>query len=133
MEETQKSWWIPVLEEEWKEPSSNYLSVFCLHIIAQRSNLNCLGMSMTLFDKSVLSFQVDLCNKDALEQVFTSHHFDAVVHFAGLKAVGESVAKPLHYYINNVNGTLNLLEVMSSYGSKKVNLKTWLLQNPPVA
>jgi nucleoside-diphosphate-sugar epimerase len=50
--------------------------------------------------------------------------FDAVVHFAGLKAVGESVAKPLHYYINNVNGTLNLLEVMSSYGSKKVNLET---------
>jgi len=72
-EETQKSWWIPVLEEEWKEPSSNYLSVFCLHIIAQRSKLNCLGMFMTLFDKSVLSFQLDLCNKDALEQVFTSH------------------------------------------------------------
>jgi UDP-glucose 4-epimerase len=48
--------------------------------------------------------------------------FDAVVHFAGLKAVGESVAKPLLYYLNNVNGTLNLLEIMSSYGCKKVNL-----------
>jgi UDP-glucose 4-epimerase len=70
--------------------------------------------------RNLVFYQVDLCNKDALEQVFTSHHFDAVVHFAGLKAVGESVAKPLHYYINNVNGTLNLLEVMSSYGSKKL-------------
>ncbi|CAK9231154.1 unnamed protein product [Sphagnum troendelagicum] len=70
--------------------------------------------------RNLVFYQLDLCNKDALEQVFTSHHFDAVVHFAGLKAVGESVAKPLHYYINNVNGTLNLLEVMSSYGSKKL-------------
>lgn len=46
--------------------------------------------------------------------------FDAVVHFAGLKAVGESVQKPLLYYDNNVNGTVNLLEVMSAHGCKKV-------------
>ena len=46
--------------------------------------------------------------------------FDAVVHFAGLKAVGESVQKPLLYYDNNVIGTVNLLEVMSAHGCKKV-------------
>jgi dTDP-D-glucose 4,6-dehydratase len=46
--------------------------------------------------------------------------FDAVVHFAGLKAVGESVQKPLLYYDNNVIGTINLLEVMSAHGCKKV-------------
>jgi len=48
--------------------------------------------------------------------------FDAVVHFAGLKAVGESVQKPLLYYDNNVIGTINLLEVMSAHGCKKVSI-----------
>lgn len=48
--------------------------------------------------------------------------FDAVIHFAGLKAVGESVAKPLLYYSNNIVGTLNLLELMANYGCKKVRL-----------
>lgn len=52
--------------------------------------------------------------------------FDAVVHFAGLKAVGESVQKPLLYYDNNVIGTINLLEVMSAHGCKKV-LPFWTL------
>uniref|UniRef100_A0ACD5ZVI3 Uncharacterized protein n=1 Tax=Avena sativa TaxID=4498 RepID=A0ACD5ZVI3_AVESA len=67
-----------------------------------------------------LSFhKIDLRDKDALENVFASTRFDAVVHFAGLKAVGESVQKPLLYYDNNVNGTVNLLEVMSSHGCKK--------------
>lgn len=46
--------------------------------------------------------------------------FDAVIHFAGLKAVGESVQKPLLYYNNNIIGTVNLLEVMSAYGCKTV-------------
>jgi nucleoside-diphosphate-sugar epimerase len=47
--------------------------------------------------------------------------FDAVIHFAGVKAVGESVAKPLLYYSNNIVGTLNLLQVMVNYGCKKVS------------
>jgi len=68
-----------------------------------------------------LSFhKVDLRDKGALEMVFASTRFDAVVHFAGLKAVGESVQKPLLYYDNNVIGTINLLEVMSAHGCKKV-------------
>ncbi|XP_021757674.1 UDP-glucose 4-epimerase GEPI48-like [Chenopodium quinoa] len=66
-----------------------------------------------------LSFhQVDLRDKSALEMVFSSTKFDAVIHFAGLKAVGESVQKPLLYYNNNIIGTVNLLEVMSAHGCK---------------
>jgi len=67
-----------------------------------------------------LILQIDLRDKGALEMVFASTRFDAVVHFAGLKAVGESVQKPLLYYDNNVIGTVNLLEVMSAHGCKKV-------------
>ncbi|KAG6553649.1 hypothetical protein Mapa_004563 [Marchantia paleacea] len=65
-------------------------------------------------------YKVDICKKDALERYFQSFRFDAVIHFAGLKAVGESVAKPLHYYFNNLVGTLNLLELMANYGCKKL-------------
>eukprot|EP00249_Psilotum_nudum_P027599 c3546_g1_i1 orf=284-1381(+) len=63
-------------------------------------------------------FEVDLRNKEALEKVFSIARFDAVIHFAGLKAVGESVAKPLLYYSNNLIGTLNLFEVMASHCCK---------------
>jgi UDP-glucose 4-epimerase len=56
----------------------------------------------------------DLLDREALDAVFRDDAFDAVIHFAGLKAVGESVAKPLWYYRNNVVGTLNLLESMES-------------------
>ena len=58
----------------------------------------------------------DVLDKELLNQVFSEHDFFGVIHFAGLKAVGESVAKPLKYYQNNVTGTLNLLEVMKDKG-----------------
>ena len=58
----------------------------------------------------------DVLDKSHLERVFDEHDFFGVIHFAGLKAVGESVAKPLKYYQNNVTGTLNLLEVMKDKG-----------------
>ncbi|KAG9132612.1 hypothetical protein Leryth_024686 [Lithospermum erythrorhizon] len=68
-----------------------------------------------------LSFhQVDLRDKPALEKLFASEKFDAVIHFAGLKAVGESVHKPLLYYDNNIIGTIYLLEVMAAHGCKKL-------------
>ena len=54
--------------------------------------------------------KLDLRNEKELEKVFTEHKFDAIIHFAGLKAVGESVAKPLHYYNNNLTSTLTLLQ-----------------------
>jgi len=57
-------------------------------------------------------YKVDLLEKEKLNQIFVDEKVDSVIHFAGLKAVGESVSIPLHYYSNNVNGTLNLLEVM---------------------
>lgn len=61
-------------------------------------------------------FQTDLCDAPALAKVFANGGFDAVIHFAGLKAVGESVANPLLYYHNNIGGTLNLLSAMQSAG-----------------
>ena len=64
--------------------------------------------------------QVDLLDKKALDGVFERGEFDLVIHFAGLKAVGESVEKPLKYYENNVGGTINLLESMKKYGVKKI-------------
>ena len=62
----------------------------------------------------------DLLDRDALENVFAAEQFDAVIHFAGLKAVGESVKKPLEYYHNNVTGTLILCDVMRSHGCKNI-------------
>jgi UDP-glucose 4-epimerase len=60
--------------------------------------------------------QADLRDKSALQQVFTDHAIDAVIHFAGLKAVGESVSMPIEYYQNNVGGSINLLEAMHRAG-----------------
>lgn len=64
--------------------------------------------------------QGDLRNKEDLEKVFSQTRFDAVIHFAGLKAVAESVSKPGLYYNNNLIGTLNLIEFMGKYGCKKM-------------
>ena len=65
-------------------------------------------------------YEVDICDKKALNEVFDANRYDLVIHFAGLKAVGESVAKPLKYYENNVGGTLNLLECMKAHDVKKM-------------
>ena len=65
-------------------------------------------------------YKVDLLDKAGLDKVFAEGKYDLVIHFAGLKAVGESVEKPLKYYENNVGGTVNLLEVMKKYGVKKI-------------
>ncbi|KAJ6388702.1 hypothetical protein OIU77_027125 [Salix suchowensis] len=62
----------------------------------------------------------DLRNKDDLERLFSRTKFDAVIHFAGLKAVGESVANPRRYFDNNLVGTINLYEVMAKYNCKKM-------------
>lgn len=65
-------------------------------------------------------YKVDLLDKEGLNKLFSEGNYDIVIHFAGLKAVGESVEKPLKYYENNVGGTINLLEVMSKYNVKKI-------------
>ncbi len=65
-------------------------------------------------------YQADLLDRPAMEQIFNENNIEAVVHFAGLKAVGESVYKPLEYYHNNITGTLVLCDVMRSHGCKKI-------------
>jgi len=63
---------------------------------------------------------LDLRDKAGLKELFSAHSFDAVLHFAGLKSVGESVAKPLQYYDNNIVGTIHLLEAMAAAGVKTI-------------
>ena len=60
-------------------------------------------------------YQTDLLDPENLEKVFLEHKFDGVIHFAGLKAVAESIAKPLEYYENNITGTINLLKCMKKH------------------
>lgn len=71
-------------------------------------------------NKDLKFYKGDLCNKELVDKIFKNENIDAVIHFAGLKAVGESVKKPLLYYRNNIDSTLTLLEVMSKYNCKKL-------------
>lgn len=68
-----------------------------------------------LTGKSILFYQVDLLDYSALDEIFDANKVDAVIHFAGLKAVGESVRIPLRYYHNNLTGTFNLLDCMQKH------------------
>lgn len=63
-------------------------------------------------------YNVDVCDNEAVDKLFSENKIDAVIHFAGLKAVGESCSIPLTYYRNNIDSTLTLLEVMKKYGVK---------------
>ncbi|SDC33790.1 UDP-glucose 4-epimerase GalE [Geotoga petraea] len=65
-------------------------------------------------------YEIDLLDKEGMKEIFEENKIDSVIHFAGLKAVGESVEKPLLYYKNNISGTINLLEVMKEYDVKKI-------------
>ena len=65
-------------------------------------------------------YECDIRDAEGLKKVFAAHKIDAVIHFAGLKAVGESVAKPLTYYENNVSGTVTLCQVMAEAGCKRM-------------
>ena len=73
-----------------------------------------------LTGKEVSFHEVDLLDVPGMEAIFAATKYDAVIHFAGLKAVGESVAKPLLYYENNIAGTVNLLNVMTKYDCKNI-------------
>ncbi|MCQ2349902.1 MAG: UDP-glucose 4-epimerase GalE [Paludibacteraceae bacterium] len=73
-----------------------------------------------IIGKPIVFVQADVRDREAMNQLFESHRFDAVIHFAGLKAVGESVAKPLEYYENNMNATFVLLDVMRNHGCKNI-------------
>jgi len=71
-------------------------------------------------NKEFKFYEADCCNKDSLTKIFKENNIDAVIHFAGYKAVGESVLKPLKYYRNNLDSTITLLEVMSEFNCKKI-------------
>ncbi|MGL4448864.1 UDP-glucose 4-epimerase GalE [Shewanella sp.] len=84
------------------------------------SSIEALNRVERITGKSVTFYQGDILNKALLQKVFSDHAIDSVIHFAGLKAVGESVAKPLKYYENNVTGTLILCKVMAEYQVKNL-------------
>lgn len=71
-------------------------------------------------NKTFRFYQLDMRDKQQLEKVFSENSIDAVIHLAGLKAVGESIHLPLKYYDNNINGTVTLIEMMKKYGVKKL-------------
>lgn len=71
-------------------------------------------------NKDFKFYEVDLLDEAKLEKVFKENEIEAVIHFAGLKAVGESVEKPIEYYHNNITGTLVLLKLMKRYNCKKI-------------
>lgn len=69
-----------------------------------------------IIGKKIKFYKNDVCDNDALKKIFKKENIDSVIHFAGLKAVGESVVKPLEYYSNNLISTLRLLETMREFG-----------------
>ena len=70
--------------------------------------------------KTLTFYEADILDRDKMNEIFDQENIDSVIHFAGLKAVGESVAKPLEYYYNNIAGTLVLCDVMRSHGVKSI-------------
>lgn len=73
-----------------------------------------------LAGKKAKFYEVDILDRDGLNKVFDENNIEAVIHFAGLKAVGESVEKPIEYYENNISGTLVLCDVMRKHNVKKI-------------
>lgn len=70
--------------------------------------------------KKAKVYEADVCDREAMDRLFAAEQIDSVIHFAGLKAVGESVAEPIRYYRNNLDATLTLCEMMEKYGVKKM-------------
>ena len=70
--------------------------------------------------KKTVFYKADICDRSAMEKIFSTEKIDAVIHFAGYKAVGESVRKPVEYYTNNLTGTLTLTDVMRAAGVKNI-------------
>ncbi len=84
------------------------------------SSLESLRRVEKLTGKSIAFYEADIRDEGALEKIFAAHAFSAVIHFAALKAVGESCKIPLKYYENNIGGTITLLRVMERFGVKKI-------------
>lgn len=80
------------------------------------SKIEVLDKLKKITGKEITFYSDDVCNKERLDEIFASENIEAVIHFAGFKAVGESVSNPLKYYRNNLDSTLTLLEIMEKYG-----------------
>ncbi len=91
-------------------------------VIDNLSNSNAIVLNriFEITGKNVDFYNIDIRNYDDLDELFQEHAFDCCIHFAGLKAVGESVEKPILYYDNNVVGTLNLLKIMGKNNCKNI-------------
>lgn len=74
----------------------------------------------TICNQKITFVKLDLCNREEIIKLFQQNQFDGVIHYAALKAVGESVSQPLAYYRNNLIGTLNLIEAMEKSGCKTI-------------
>ena len=84
------------------------------------SNQNVIEKIKTITGKSIDFYEKDVCDLDALEEIFSNHKIDAVIHFAGYKAVGESVKKPIMYFENNLVSTLHLCKKMIEHDCYKL-------------
>lgn len=84
------------------------------------SSAEALNRVKEITGKDLTFYEADLLDREAVDSVFAENEIEAVIHFAGLKAVGESVAIPLKYYHNNLTGTFILCEAMEKYGVKKI-------------
>ena len=84
------------------------------------SNRESLRRVAQIIGKEIPFYQTDIRDREGLNNVFEDYSFDCCIHFAGLKAVGESVQKPLEYYENNMSGTFTLLDVMRNHGCKNI-------------
>ena len=84
------------------------------------SSKKCLDRVKEITGKTVSFYEADIRDEDSLRKIFTNEKIDSCIHFAGLKAVGESVEKPWLYYDNNIHGTLTLLKVMNEFNVKKI-------------
>ena len=84
------------------------------------SSVKSLERVQTITGKPVKFYEVDILDREGLVNIFENENIDSCIHFAGLKAVGESVEKPWDYYNNNINGTLVLVDVMKQFGVKNI-------------
>ncbi len=84
------------------------------------SSPKAIGRVEAITGKKIKFYECDILDRDGMRTIFQENSIDAVIHFAGLKAVGESVAVPLKYYENNISGTVYLLEVMQEFSVKKI-------------
>ena len=98
--------------------NENYEVVIVDNLI--NSKIDVLDKIKKITNKDVTFYKVDLCDKESLENIFKKENIVSIIHLAGLKAVGESVEKPLMYYENNLISTLNLLDCMKKFNVKKI-------------